>query len=254
MDPKSTVALQNFKLVIEYDGTSYCGWQRQKAESTIQGEIEKAIGKMTGQHITLNGSGRTDAGVHAYGQVANFSCSTALAADVFLRGLNSLLPDDIVIKSCERAAEDFHARFSAKRKTYAYRILNRNLPCAVGRQYTWHIRTALDLDDMRWALRNIVGTHDFTAFEGAGSATKSTIRTVEKAELSSESAGYLVLEIKANGFLRHMVRNIVGTLVDVGLGKLKPDDLDRILKSRDRGQAGATAPPQGLFLIEVDYS
>jgi tRNA pseudouridine38-40 synthase len=245
--------IHNFKLTIEYDGSGYCGWQRQKNEPTIQGEIEKALNKMTGQTISLKGSGRTDSGVHAYGQVANFSCHTSLTAQVFLKGLNSLLPEDIVIRACENVSEVFHARYSAKHKSYAYRILNQTLPCVIGRQYAWHIQTQLDIDTMRLALRHVVGTHDFKAFEGAGSPRANTIRTVENAELYREDLNYLIFEITADGFLRFMVRNVVGTLVDVGSGKLTPDDFFRILQSKDRNQAGATAPSHGLFLMRVEY-
>jgi tRNA pseudouridine38-40 synthase len=245
--------IHNFKLTIEYDGSCYCGWQRQKSEPTIQEEIEKALNKMTGQTISLKGSGRTDAGVHAYGQVANFSCNTSLTADVFLKGLNSLLPKDIVIKGCENVSEDFHARYSAKQKTYAYRILNRTLPCAIGRQYAWHIRTRLDNDAMKRALQHVVGTHDFKAFEGAGSPRTHTIRTVESVEIYRKDSDSLIFEITADGFLRFMIRNVVGTLVEVGTGKCTPDGFYRILQSRDRNQAGVTAPPHGLFLMRVEY-
>ena len=156
---------ENFKLTIEYDGTRYHGWQRQKNDRTIQGEIEKALLTMTGKKITLTGSGRTDAGVHALGQIANFHCRTELDSDVFLKGLNSLLQKDIVIRECCQVEEKFHARFDAKSKTYHYRILNRKIPTAVCRQYAWHIRSPLDLDAMQSALGHIIGTHDFRAFE-----------------------------------------------------------------------------------------
>ena len=147
--------MKNFKLVIEYDGTAYCGWQRQKNDPTIQEAIETAISKMTHQKITLTGSGRTDAGVHAYGQVANFSCDTRLTADVFQKGLNGLLPDDIVVRACEPASETFHARYDAKSKTYHYRILNQPIPAALYRQYAWHIRKTLDMKSMQTALTGI---------------------------------------------------------------------------------------------------
>ena len=141
--------MKNFKLVIEYDGTAYCGWQRQKNDPTIQEAIETAISNMTHQRITLNGSGRTDAGVHAYGQVANFCCETRLTADVFLKGLNGLLPDDIVIRACEPVSETFHARYDAKSKTYRYRILNQAIPAALYRQYAWHIKKTLNMESMQ---------------------------------------------------------------------------------------------------------
>ena len=245
--------IQNFKLTIEYDGSAYHGWQRQKNERTIQEEIEKALKTMTGRNVKVTGSGRTDAGVHALGQVANFSCDTALSADIFHRGLNSLLQKDIVISACKTVSKDFHARYDAASKTYLYKILNRPTPAAVCRQYAWHIRTKLDANAMRQALGHLIGQHDFKAFEGSGSPRSSTVRTVMKAELSEKGRGYLVVEITADGFLKFMVRNIVGTLVDVGLGKMTPDDFGRIFHSKDRNLAGATAPPHGLFLMRVDY-
>jgi tRNA pseudouridine38-40 synthase len=199
---------RNFKLIIEYDGSRYHGWQRQKEDRSIQGEIEKALKTITAGSVTLNGSGRTDAGVHAQGQVANFECNTRLEPDALMNGLNSLLQDDIVIKVCEPVSASFHARYDAKSKVYHYRILNRPLPAAIGRQYSWFIRKALNL---------------------------------------------LVFHIEADGFLRYMVRNMVGTLVDVGLEKSTPHDFKRILHSKDRSQASATAPAQGLMLMEVKY-
>jgi len=244
---------KNFKLIIEYDGTCFSGWQRQKTDRSVQGEIEKALRVMTGQKVVVNGSGRTDAGVHALGQVANFHCDTRLTAAVFLKGLNSLLFEDVVIKDCRQVPDAFHARFDAKRKRYRYRMLNRLIPCALFRQYVWHIRKKLDTGAMRAAMAHIIGRHDFKAFEGSGSPRSSTTRTVMHAGLAETQRDHLDFEIEADGFLRYMVRNIVGTLVDVGLVKISPDDFKAVLRSRDRGRAGITAPPQGLFLVEVKY-
>lgn len=244
---------RNFKLIIEYDGTSYNGWQRQKNGRTIQGEIEKALATMTGKGITVTGSGRTDAGVHAFGQAANFLCDTKLSPDAFLNGLNSLLPEDIVIRKCSEVDEKFHARISAKSKIYHYRILNSSRPAAVCRQYVWFIREKLDPDAMRRSIVQIVGTHDFKAFEAAGSPRLNTIRCVKNASLLKKDNNCLIFEIEADGFLRFMVRNIVGTLVEVGRGKITPDDFKEILLARDRCLAGPTAPPQGLFLMQVRY-
>lgn len=245
--------VKNFKLTIEYDGGLFHGWQRQKDDRTVQGEIEKALFTMTGDKITLTGSGRTDAGVHAIGQVANFLCETNHSPEVFQKGLNSLVPEGVVIKECCQADNKFHARFDAKSKTYHYRILNRSLPAVIGRQYLWYIRKNLDIDAMKVSIDHIRGLHDFKAFEGAGSPRSHTIRNVMKADLELKKNDNLVFEIKADGFLRFMVRNIVGTLVDVGLGKITPDEFKKILLSKDRANAGATAPPHGLFLISVDY-
>ncbi|MFO7554037.1 MAG: tRNA pseudouridine(38-40) synthase TruA [Desulfobacterales bacterium] len=245
--------MPNFKITIEYDGSAYHGWQRQTMDRTIQGEIETALMTMAGNRVALTGSGRTDAGVHAYNQVANFQCETQLTPGVFQKGLNSLLPEDIVITSCEVVPEEFHAQYDAKSKTYHYRILNRPIPVAISRQYAWHIRKELDLDAMRGALHFIVGTHDFKAFEGSGSPRADTIRCIINADLFKTDDGYVVLKIEGDGFLRFMVRNIVGTLVDVGLGKITPDDFKQILVSKDRNLAGITAPAHGLFLMTVRY-
>jgi tRNA pseudouridine38-40 synthase len=245
---------QNFKLIIEYDGTAYHGWQRQKTDPSIQAEIETALNTMTRRKITLNGSGRTDAGVHALRQVANFSCDTRLGPDAFQKGLNSLLPDAIVITGCEKISEDFHARYAAKSKIYRYRILNRRIPAAIGRQYAWHIRKQLDMPAMKKGAAHLVGTHDFKAFEGSGSPRSSTIRTIMKADFIPCPEGYQLFEIRADGFLKFMVRNIVGTLVAVGFGKITPGDVHRILRGKDRNRAGATAPAHGLTLMDVEYS
>jgi len=244
---------RNFKLIIEYDGSRYHGWQRQKEDRSIQGEIEKALKKITAGSVTLIGSGRTDAGVHAQGQVANFKCDTRLEPDALMNGLNSLLEGDIVIKVCEPVRASFHARYDARSKVYHYRILNRPLPAAIGRQYSWFIRKALNHEAMRAAIDLIIGRHDFKSFEGTGSARQHTTRHVYSAELTEQDSGLWVFQIEANGFLRYMVRNMVGTLVDVGLEKLTPHDFKRILDSKDRSQASATAPAQGLILIKVNY-
>ncbi|OQX11003.1 MAG: tRNA pseudouridine(38-40) synthase TruA [Desulfobacteraceae bacterium IS3] len=245
--------MANFKLIIEYDGTEYQGWQRQKNAATIQGEIENALKIMTGKDITLIGSGRTDSGVHALGQCANFHCETRLDPQIFQKGLNSLLNKDIVIKDCQYADENFHARYDVKSKTYQYRILNRQIPAAVGRHYAWFIRKKLDTDAMRSAAMHLKGIHDFKAFEGAGSPRSHTVRSVFRTDISEQDAGYVVFEIEADGFLKFMVRNIVGTLAETGLGKISPADFRQILLKKDRKLAAATAPPQGLFLMNVTY-
>ena len=182
---------KNFKLTIEYDGTLYHGWQRQKNDKTIQGEIEKALYLMVKDKVSLNGSGRTDAGVHAFGQVANFHIDTNLQPEVFQKGLNSLLPEDIVIRECVQVNDKFHARYDVKNKTYHYRILNQNLPCAVFRQYAWFIKHKLDLDAMRDATHHIIGIHDFKAFEGEGSPRSHTTRNVIKSDFVKKECGYL---------------------------------------------------------------
>jgi tRNA pseudouridine38-40 synthase len=244
---------KNFKLIIEYDGSLYHGWQRQKDDRSIQGEIEKALQKMTTNRVTVIGSGRTDAGVHAEGQVASFKCDTRLEPEALLNGLNSLLAEDTVIKVCEQVSSSFHARFDAKSKIYHYKILNRPTPAAIGRKYSWLIRKSLNQDAMRAAISHIIGRHDFKAFEGTGSPRQHTTRQVYSADLIEQQSGLLVFHIEADGFLRYMVRNIVGTLVDVGMQKLTSDDFKSILDSKDRSQASATAPAHGLTLVKVIY-
>jgi tRNA pseudouridine38-40 synthase len=245
--------LKNFKILIEYDGTNYHGWQRQKDDRTIQQEIENALSNMTAGCVTLNGSGRTDAGVHAVGQVANFHCETGLSEAAFQKGLNSLLPDDIVIKDCQLVDKSFHARFNAKSKIYNYRIINRKIPPAIGRQYAWFIRKKLNTAAMQSTIPLLIGSHDFKSFEGTGSPRAHTIRTVMAAELNEHKDGSIIFQIEADGFLRYMVRNIVGTLVDVGLKKITTSKFKEIMESKDRSNASATAPAHGLFLMEVKY-
>jgi tRNA pseudouridine38-40 synthase len=244
---------QNYRLTIEYDGGAFHGWQKQKDHRTVQGEIEAALRIMTDRKTVINGSGRTDAGVHAYGQVANFKSDAGFDPQVFLRGLNSLLPEDVVIQDCRTVDEDFHARYDVKRKCYEYRILNREVPSPLLRRRVWFVRQTLDVRAMMSAARTLVGSHDFKSFEGSGSPRSSSIRNVLKAELQQTDTAVLVFRIEADGFLRFMVRNIVGTLVDVGRGKLSPEMFAQILAAGDRGLAGATAPPQGLYLMRVVY-
>ena len=243
----------NFKLVIEYDGTNYHGWQRQTEDRTIQGEIETALFTMTRKKITLIGSGRTDAGVHAIAQTANFHCDTRLSPDAFHNGLNSLLPADIVIRSCTNVPPDFHARYDVKSKKYEYTIFNHLQPAAIGRHYHWWLRTPLDIPAMQTAAEQLIGKHDFKAFEAAGSPRAHTVRHIMTADWIVEDPHLLRFRIQANGFLRFMVRNIVGTLIEIGRGKMAPGQMEAILESRDRRQAAPTAPPQGLCLVQVHY-
>jgi tRNA pseudouridine38-40 synthase len=244
---------KNFKLIIEYDGTNYSGWQRQAQEPTVQAEIERALALMTRTTVTLIGAGRTDAGVHALGQVANFRCETRLEPEAILKGLNGLLPGDIAIRDCRQVPDGFHARHDAKSKVYHYRILNRDMRAAVDRAYAWFIHRPLDLNAMRRATGVLLGRRDFKAFESTGSPRAHTLRNILATDWVQGEDRRLTFWIEADGFLRCMVRNIVGTLVAVGLGKLEPNDVEAILEARDRKRAGATAPARGLFLMEVKY-
>lgn len=245
--------MRNIKLVIEYDGTNYHGWQVQPNALTIQEVIEKKIEMMTQHRVRLIASGRTDTGVHALGQVANFPTSSSIPVEGLHRGLNSLLPSDIIIKSVEEVDAHFHPQFGAKRKTYRYVILNRELPSAVYRNYSWHLSKPLDVAAMRDASRNLIGRRNFSSFQAADPEPIDPVREVFRAEWSVEKQIFFCFTIEADGFLKHMVRNIVGTLVEVGQGKISREEFQRILDVKDRRQAGMTAPPQGLFLLEVKY-
>ena len=244
---------KNIKLILAYDGTHYHGWQRQKSDVTIQSVLEERIGIMTGEPVTLIGSGRTDAGVHALHQVCNFITRSRLDPETFRKGLNALLPGDISIRQADFATPDFHARYSAKGKTYEYRILNRPEPDIFLRQYIWHIPIKLDHEKMEEGLSLLPGRHDFSAFKSSGSKNMNPVREMKRAELHHSGDGQFSFLFEADGFLRHMVRNIVGTLIDVGRAKTGLDNFLDIFRSADRTKAGVKAPPQGLFLKMVDY-
>ena len=244
---------RNFKLILEYDGSQYHGWQRQQGVLSVQEVLESRLAIMLGGPIGVRASGRTDAGVHAAGQVVNFNSRTGLGPEEIQRGLNGLLPPDVVVLHAEEVPHSFHARFSATSKTYAYRILNRAIPSALERRYAWHIRHPIEQEPVLQCLETIKGAHDFSSFMAAGSSVKSTERSIYRAELRSPEEQRLVFIFEANGFLRYMVRNLVGTLVDVGRGKLTPDGFSDILAGKDRRMAGMTAPAHGLCLVAVHY-
>jgi tRNA pseudouridine38-40 synthase len=245
--------MRNIKLLIEYDGSHYHGWQIQPNGITVQEVLQKKLAIMTRERVRLIGSGRTDAGVHALGQVANFQTSASIPLKGFHRGLNSLLPSDIIIKSVEEAAPDFNAQLLARRKTYLYVILNREVPSAMHRNYSWHYPLPLDPDTMQEAAQRLVGEKNFASFQAADADTSNPVREVFRADWFVGKAPFLCFAIEAGGFLKQMVRNIVGTLVDVGRGKISIGEFERILKAEDRRQARMTAPPQGLFLVKVEY-
>ena len=244
---------KNYFMIIEYDGSNYHGWQRQKGVLTIQEVIESRLAIITGENITVWASGRTDAGVHALGQAAHFLSRTGIPPDALWRGLNSLLPQDIVIRELRPAPRKFHARFHAKSKVYEYRILNRALRSAFLRNYTWHVPRQLDTNAIESALDILKGEHDFKAFQASGTKVKNTVRTLFRAELAKKPGDMLIFTFEANGFLRYMVRNLVGTLVDLGKGKFTPGQIREIIESRDRQKAGMTAPARGLYLVKVKY-
>ena len=215
--------------------------------------IEEQLKRLTGETVHLTGSGRTDAGVHAMGQVAHFKTQSSMGIATFLKALNGLLPADIVILEVEEVDQDFHARKNCRSKVYEYRILNRSLRSVFHREHAWHIPQRLDLEEMKKAASTLVGEHDFSSFRSVGSPTRTAVRRVIRAEWKRNRDGVLTFEIEASGFLKQMVRAIVGTLVEVGRGKIGPDDFGAILESRDRTKAGPTAPARGLFLKEVKY-
>ena len=244
---------KNIRLIVAYDGSLYHGWQRQSNGLTIQEVLEEKIQVMIGVPVTLIASGRTDAGVHALNQVCNFIIRSDIDPEAMKKGLNSLLPDDIFVKSAEYVPLDFHARYRATGKTYEYRILNRRDPDVFQRNYLWHIPTPLDTKEIQKCLALLAGTHDFSSFRSSGSGNTNPVRSVTRAELHGPEHGLLRIIMEADGFLRHMVRNIIGTVVTVGLGKISVDGFIEILELKDRRSAGVKAPARGLYLIDVRY-
>jgi tRNA pseudouridine38-40 synthase len=245
---------RNIKLILEYEGTNYHGWQSQIGSGmpTIQDVLEHALEKLTTEQIKTVSSGRTDAGVHALGHVANFKTASRIPAEAWAPALNHLLPNDIRVLLSEEVPDDFHARFSAQGKIYQYRILNRQSPSALYRNYSWYMNQRLNLKNMRSAAACLVGKHDFTAFRSSGCGAKTPVRTLK--ELTIKKHGEFVeVFLEADAFLMHMARNIVGTLVEVGLNRRPVEDVKRILLSRDRNKAGRTAPSCGLYLYRVFY-
>jgi tRNA pseudouridine38-40 synthase len=273
--------LPAFKLTLAYDGTDFVGWQRQAAGVSIQGLLEDALCELDGRAVTVNGAGRTDAGVHALGQVASVSLDRAIESDALVRAVNARLPKTVRVVSAREAPASFHARFTACAKTYRYRIWNGPVMSPFEHRYAWHVIGPLDVSAMSAAACRIEGRHDFASFQATGSATTTTERTIvasriltaedaedaeEKIHSGIEAEGFnlsvprvlcgeeiITYEITGDGFLRHMVRAIVGTLVEIGRGRRGVDWIDAVLASRDRAAAGPTAPAAGLFLVAVDY-
>ncbi len=244
--------MRNIKLVLEYEGTRYHGWQRQRQKPTVQETLEDAVERITGERSVLYGASRTDAGVHARGQAANFHTGSALSPEVIGRALNAVLPRDIAVLTTEEMPEDFNARFSAKSKQYVYVIRNHSVRSAMDKAFHWHFRWSLDLERMRNAAGHLVGRHDFRSFCAAGSHSKDFVREVTALELVGDGA-YITVQVEGNGFLYKMVRSMVGTLVEVGRGKIAASEVARILEAKERRLTGPTAPAAGLCLVSVRY-
>ena len=244
--------MRNVKVIVEYDGTDFFGFQKQPARRTVQGTLEWALAKITKEPVNVVGAGRTDAGVHALGQVISFKTSGSIPTDRVSIALNSLLPRDVVAKGAEEVSEDFHARFSATSRLYRYQILNGDYPSAICGRFVWYHREKLDLESMREAAKALIGRHDFASFAMADAETRGTERDLFR--LSIERCGDLIAcELEANAFLHSMARIIVGTLVEVGDGRREPREISEILQRADRNAAGKTAPACGLILVSVRY-
>lgn len=252
--------MRHLRLVVQYDGTHYAGFQVQPDRPTVQGALEQALGKLLGETVRITGASRTDAGVHACGQVVTFTTENVIPLERIVPALNAALPRDIAAMGADEVPEEFHPRFRALRKQYLYRILNRPLPSPFIGRYAWHVPQTLDPDAMQQAAAVLVGEHDFAAFRAAGGSAKTTVRDLHELTVrrnddrTMRQHGEIIeISVSGNAFLYMMVRIIVGTLVEVGLGKLTPQQVQEILQSRDRDRAGATAPPQGLTLMRIEY-
>lgn len=244
--------MRNIKLIIEYDGTNYCGWQRQNNVMTIQEKTERAIEAITGEKILITGSSRTDAGVHAKGYTGNFYTNSKIPVGKFTGAINSKLPRDIVIVHSYEVPYEFHSRYNSIGKLYSYTIVNRRQYVALGRNYIYHHQRILNVEDMTLATQYFIGTHDFSAFKNLGSSVKTSVRTITKLDVI-KNEDVIKIYIAADGFLYNMVRIIVGSLISVGEGKIKPNEIKSIIESKERSKAGIAVPASGLCLEEVFY-
>ena len=244
--------MRNIKLTISYDGKDFNGWQKQPTKLNIQGEIERAIEQITGEKVDLIASGRTDAGVHSLGQIANFKTESKLPIEKFPVALNSKLKKSIRIQNAEEVEENFHSRYSCKQKTYRYIINNSKEGSAIYRNLEYHMPIKLDIKSMEKAIKYFEGEHDFKGFKASGTSSKNSVRKIYKAEIKKDGDRILI-ELTGSGFLYNMVRIIAGTIVEVGLGKIKPEDIPNIIESKDRTKAGKTLPPYALYLVKVEY-
>ena len=248
----SPEGMRRFQLICEYDGTAYCGWQRQINGPSVQQELEEALSRLTGETVAVTGSSRTDAGVHAMGLCAHFDSATRIPPQKIAFALNTMLPADIRIRESGPAPEGFHARYSARGKVYRYSFFNSRHDCAIGRQYAAHVPLALDAALMHEEAQALLGTHDFAAFAASGSVVKSTVRTIYRAQVT-RSGDSVTLTVLGDGFLYNMVRIIAGTLMEVGTGKRERGAIARAIETGDRLALGQTAPAKGLTLMRVLY-
>ncbi|WP_238884317.1 tRNA pseudouridine(38-40) synthase TruA [Clostridium sp. YIM B02551] len=244
--------MRNIKLLIEYDGTDFYGWQKQKSGRTVCGTIEEAIKKLVNEEVELIGCSRTDSGVHAKGFVASFKTNSKIPSEKFREAINQKLPDDVVILESEEVLKDFHPRYQAKGKTYCYTIVNRRTPKAIGRNYSCVVKEKLNVEKMQEACKLFVGTHDFKAFKSTGSSVKTTVRTIWDIKIE-KNYDEIKIYVSGDGFLYNMVRIIVGTLLQVGEGKIKPEYINDIINEGDRNKAGKCMPAMGLSLEKVFY-
>lgn len=244
--------MRNIKIILEYDGSSYYGMQKQPNKITIQSEIERAIFEVTGENVDANYSGRTDAGVSAYGQVMSFKTESDIKIEKICLALNAHLKNSIVVKSAQEVDLDFHPRYNAKGKKYMYVINNSQYGSAIFRRTEYHVEKKLDVKEMKKAIKYFEGTHDFKAFRASGTSNKDSVRTINHTDIKLDG-DRIYFTFEGNGFLYNMVRIIVGTLIDVGLARIKPEDIPTIIESKDRKKAGRTAPAHGLYMVEVYY-
>jgi tRNA pseudouridine38-40 synthase len=244
------LGVRNIRLDIEYDGTDFCGWQKQPKVRTVEGEIIQALLMLLGSEPEMIAAGRTDSGVHALGQVANFSCISSMPVEDIMNGANALLPPDVRITGSHEVPLAFNARFDATKRSYRYELARR--PTSVWRKHKWFVKYSLDVEAMNRAISSVVGQHDFTAFTTKDEDRSPMIRMSAASVIGNESGG-LDMNFSADRFLRRMVRMLTGTLIEVGRGKLEPDEFCDILSTRDRERAGPCAPPHGLYLVRVEY-
>ena len=245
--------MKRFFITIEYDGTGLVGWQRQQAGESVQGFLEKAAFDLTGQEVVVQGSGRTDAGVHALGQIAHLDVPEKFDEKAILLGLNAKLQSkQVKVLKAEQVSDELHARFSARKRSYIYRILNRKIGTALGREFLWHVPYPLDIAAMQEGASHLLGVHDFTSFRAPACQAKSPIRSIDKIAIDKQG-DEIEIHVSAISFLHNQVRNITGTLAQVGRGKWHPDDVRKALEAKDRAKAGPAAPPHGLYLSKIEF-